>query len=89
MKSVFAVQGRGLARLSALLGGLRRSVAGACGAAVFALMWCAHAQAAVLTPPAAECSALQAKYRLFSILSGWVGGSSTGASPAKRILDAR
>src|SRR5258708_5174841 len=26
---------------------------------------------------------------LFSILSGWVGGSSTGASPAKRILDAR
>ncbi|MGA3249611.1 MAG: ABC transporter substrate-binding protein [Paraburkholderia sp.] len=65
MKSVFAVQGRGLARLSALLGGLRRSVAGACGAAVFALMWCAHAQAAVLTPPAAECSALQAKYPQF------------------------
>jgi len=65
MKSVFAVQGRGWARLSALLGGLRRSVAGACGAAVFALMWCAHAQAAVLTPPAAECSALQAKYPQF------------------------
>jgi hypothetical protein len=26
---------------------------------------------------------------LFSIFSGLVGGSSTGASPAKRILDAR
>ncbi|WNC95521.1 ABC transporter substrate-binding protein (plasmid) [Paraburkholderia sp. FT54] len=28
-------------------------------------MWCTHAHAAVLTPPAAECSALQAKYPQF------------------------
>ncbi|WP_409077088.1 ABC transporter substrate-binding protein [Paraburkholderia sp. FT54] len=65
MNSVFAVQSRCMARLSALLDGIRRSVTGTCGAAAFALMWCTHAHAAVLTPPAAECSALQAKYPQF------------------------
>ncbi|MBB2928062.1 ABC transporter substrate-binding protein [Paraburkholderia silvatlantica] len=62
---VFAGISRGMARVCAWLDALRCSAVGAFGSATIALLWCTHAQAAVVTPPAAECSALQAKYPQF------------------------